>query len=349
MFVKRKTAFTLVELLVVIAIIGILVALLLPAVQAAREAARRESCRNNLKQLALGAQNHHDTVGFFPSGGWGYFWVGDADRGSGEGQPGGWIYSTLPFIEETQLHDLASDGDPDNVTQQQKVGATQVVQQPVDMIRCPSRRETTVAPKPVDGDFVAYNAANFSGGGTVGRSDYAANCGDQLHNEYGAGPSNLGAAENFNWCNGKTGKKKGTCLSVSELNGISFARSEVAIRHITDGTSKTYYCGEKYLNPLNYITGRDGGDNETWCTGYNNDNYRNGYYPPLKDTEGLPDVSRFGSAHSGVLMMAYCDGSVSSVAYDIDAYLFRGTCNRKDGAVDFEQYYNPQRDGGGRR
>src|SRR3954453_14927337 len=103
---RNRQRFTLVELLVVIAIIGILVALLLPAVQAAREAARRNQCVNNLKQLSLGAMNHESTMKELPSSGLGYGWVGDPNYGFGRRQPGGWIYNVLPFIEEQAIHDM---------------------------------------------------------------------------------------------------------------------------------------------------------------------------------------------------------------------------------------------------
>ena len=108
---RNAAAFTLVELLVVIAIIGILVALLLPAVQSAREAARRTECRNHLKQLALGCLLHEEANGFFPSGGWRYDWAGEPDRGFGEKQPGAWTYSVMPYLELNTLHALPTDGD----------------------------------------------------------------------------------------------------------------------------------------------------------------------------------------------------------------------------------------------
>src|SRR5258708_2752379 len=95
--------FTLVELLVVIAIVGILVGLLLPAVQAAREAARRTQCQNNLKQLSLAMISHHTAHQKFPSGGWGWYLVADADRGTGPQQPGGWNYAILPYLEQEAL------------------------------------------------------------------------------------------------------------------------------------------------------------------------------------------------------------------------------------------------------
>jgi prepilin-type N-terminal cleavage/methylation domain-containing protein/prepilin-type processing-associated H-X9-DG protein len=97
----KRHGFTLVELLVVIAIIGVLVALLLPAVQAAREAARRSQCSNNLKQLALGLQNYHDTFNNLP--------FGARSRGAGgaaSGYGASWLVATLPFCEQKNLYDL---------------------------------------------------------------------------------------------------------------------------------------------------------------------------------------------------------------------------------------------------
>ena len=105
---SRKSGFTLVELLVVITIIGILIALLLPAVQAAREAARRMQCSNQLKQLAWARWITNTANKCLPSGGWGPCWAGDPDRGFGRRQPGGWIYSILPYIEQQPLHDLGT-------------------------------------------------------------------------------------------------------------------------------------------------------------------------------------------------------------------------------------------------
>ena len=141
---SRRHGFTLVELLVVIAIIGILVALLLPAVQSARESARRTQCQNHLKQVGLAWQNHHDTLRHFPTGGWGFNWVGHPDRGFSRIQPGGWIYNLLPYADQKPLHDLGKNGSGLGLT----AANAQRIQTPLSFAICPSRRRASSGRRP---------------------------------------------------------------------------------------------------------------------------------------------------------------------------------------------------------
>ena len=128
--------FTLVELLVVITIIGMLVGLLLPAVNMAREAGRRTICANNLNQLSTACLGHAQKLNFFPSGGWGSNWVGDPDSGTGANQPGGWIYQILPYMDQDTLHDLGKGG---STTISSSASATRV-STALPVLYCPTRR-----------------------------------------------------------------------------------------------------------------------------------------------------------------------------------------------------------------
>ncbi len=173
----RARGFTLVELLVVMAIIGILIALLLPAVQAAREAGRRTRCGNHLHQMAIAWHLHHDLYHFYPTGGWGWGWVGDPKLGFTEQQPGGWLFNSLPFMELGNVRDLARGSqDPADIAK--------ILPVTFPLLNCPSRRPVQVYP-------TSYGHNNADYVPRVARSDYAANAGDQPRNEIDSGPHSL--------------------------------------------------------------------------------------------------------------------------------------------------------------
>ncbi len=350
-------AFTLVELLVVIAIIGILVALLLPAVQAVREAARRSQCKNNLKQIGLGCLLHLDTHKFFPSGGWGLDWTADPNRGSGEDQPGSWIYNILPYMEEGTLHDLGSGQAVTSAAFRD--ASIKRHQTRVAGFMCPSRRAAQL--------YIAHwvtvqeqswlpTIAQTQG---VAKSDYAANSGDSrwISGDNFYRPTSYANIRSDLWqltniCD-TTGNPKIDQYVQFCQTGVMFFRSELKIARVSDGASKTYMVGEKWM-PANGYDGTNDinapgftyGDNQSMYTGYESDNHRGAWNlrsspslqedsQPAQDRAGASDLTpeerRFGSAHSSAFNMAFCDGSVHSVNYDIDPVTHSRLAHRYDG------------------
>lgn len=339
----RSRAFTLVELLVVIAIIGILVALLLPAIQAAREAARRNQCQNNLKQVGLACLNFESSQKAFPSGGWGFNWTGDPDMGLGEKQPGGWIYSILAFIEDATVFRVGA-GLP---AAQKSAAMIQQKTTPIASFYCPSRRPVGLSYGPegsINADAVP--------GGFVAKSDYAANGGsfspiDGVPVPWQGGPT-LPCLRTFPDCEWGGFTREKLTSGPPAMDGVVIPRFPVKLRQITDGNSKTMLCGEKYLASDLYGDGVTAistcSDNNTLFQGYDWDVVRwmntqeadiEARYVPKSDNSSPSEActGRFGSAHTAVFNVVLCDGSVQGLDYDINPETFEFLCRRNDEGI----------------
>jgi prepilin-type N-terminal cleavage/methylation domain-containing protein len=352
---QRKRAFTLVELLVVIAIIGILIALLLPAIQAARESARRMECINHLKQIATACLNHESTQKFYPTGGWNWRWAGDPNLGYGRRQPGAWTFNILPWMEHKQLHDTALGA---ATVALKKTALQRMTQSMVSEYYCPSRRPPvlqTLADRP-------QNAGGLGTDPVSGMCDYAGN----------AGTVNYGGSGNW-WADSSSPAAADDAAGVSNLtypdvdspnmvnhmptnshymNGVSFFTSTVKIKDIRDGTAHTYMIGEKNIKRNCYYAigdysnstahnWDDGNDTALFC-GFDYDTYRWASgpttafpkgIPPLRDLPAGEDPHNiyFGSAHTSTFNMSFCDGAVRSINYNIDIYTHEMLANRQDG------------------
>lgn len=329
-FVRR--AFTLVELLVVVAIIGILVALLLPAIQAARESARRTQCLNNLRNLGTATLLMVDSHGHYPTGGWGHNWGGDPDRGYDRKQPGGWAYSILVFMEEGNLRKLGSTGDPSTYNQAKKDASRVRAQTVLPVLLCPTRGRS-LGPNyfATSGDMTNMWTNGLS---EVAKTDYAMNGGSAAPSVtsglgFNAGPGigTLAAADS----------SINSSFTAAQLNcnGISHWRSQVKPRSVTDGTSKTYMLGEKYINFFTTGPINSGSDNQSWEIATDWDTYRFGQVAP--DFDSNPDAvtnnTNFGSAHAGAFNMVMCDGSTHTIPYDIELATHTALSGRKDGIL----------------
>jgi prepilin-type N-terminal cleavage/methylation domain-containing protein len=332
---RTRRGLNLVEVLVVIAIIGLLLQLLLPAVEMSRERARGTTCDNNLRQIGIAAQNHLAAHDHFPAGGWGWRWAGDPDRGFDKKQPGGWTYNLLPYLERADVRNL---GQKQSDAAKREAGRNAAAT-PIPLFICPSRRLASTSPDHSEADYF-----NIAPSERWAKCDYAANAGDwgcceQTINR--AGPATLAegdaAGVEPDGSDGEPDPDAPFVWSrmVNEGTGMIFLRSTVRPADVTDGLSHTYLIGEKYLEPTGYKSGRDAGDDHSWNIGFDRDIYRwtdwGMELQPRQDKEGDVNTFRFGSAHPVTMHFVFADGSVHSISYDISEDVHSRLSHREDG------------------
>ncbi len=308
---RRVRGFTLIELLVVIAIIAILVALLLPAVQQAREAARRTQCKNNLKQLGIAMHNYHDVFNRFPMG------FSDPVVGNSERISGGWAWSAylLPYLEQGNLwQQLDFRTTPYALT---TVGGQAVQNQlltatPLPVYNCPTDARPAAA---------ANNAGSAgSGAGTA-----------------------LTALTSYQGClgafDGAPCNTSGTEVTLdSRNNGILVVNGSVSFRDVTDGTSNVIMIGEvRYIPNVTDVAGNTVGSSRQYVYGNvttgggpqcsNNAYNNNGAHNHIRSTRhklngpliGGSTLHRaFHSLHTGGAQFLLADGSVRFLSENVD-------------------------------
>ncbi|TWU65124.1 DUF1559 domain-containing protein [Crateriforma conspicua] len=333
--------FTLVELLVVIAIIGVLVGLLLPAVQSAREAARRTQCMNNMKQMGLAALNFESAYKHLPTGPM----DGDPEAINLDGSPNhagrnhggraptyggtvccraatrrGWnhFFKILPFMEQQVVYELSRDDPPYWPYVTNNAGEDDVAKVAIGGYHCPSRRSPKLYNNNLRARVDYAGCAGFMHGPTIAGTN------DIPEAPLGEGPE---ISERGSPNMGDTPGRKG--VIVNPALGAKRLLSE-----ITDGLSNTIMFGEKSLPKDRH--GVDGGDNERWNNaGWDVDDLRF-HFPPIPDAQAPPYKPGttgstawrryFGSAHAEGLNATRADGSVNFYSYMVDPEVWMYLC-----------------------
>lgn len=296
----KRGAFTLVELLVVIAIIAILVGLLLPAVQAAREAGRRSQCQNNLHQLGLAVLNYESSLKVFPRGCF--------DDGVSHNESWGWGAYILPFMEYSALYkDLGVDTRKLTAVFATATGPT-LLQTKITAFRCPS--DTTP-------DLLPAEVRAFDGNGNTAKIEVSTS-------NYVASAGMIG----------------GNNTSTVPNNGVFYNNSFTTTQQISDGLSSTFMLGERDLrDAAAYWVGVRNTQNACHWGAYENrarvsmvfnNNQLNTVYSPVQlpnssdvsFTNGVNDCDccseGFDSSHPGGANFIFCDGSLRFIGDDID-------------------------------
>jgi len=340
-----KRGFTLVELLVVIAIIGILIGMLLPAVQQVREAARRTECMNNLRQVGLASLNYESAHMHFPTAGDcsdSYHDPNQSNNPAFDYENAGWMFQILPFMEQGNIE---RQREPDGWWG----GSPAVVENPVPAYNCPSRGER----------FATFGLFQ------VRLGDYAGVAGP-FSDENGDVPGYGLTFSSNSDPNPQEFQTVFTGIVAKRAHGNTSSNnatkySKIGFGTITDGSSNTFLYVEKAVNARNYNFARTNQFMDWWDTGY----YHNADYTalrmfsvgssgawfgpeaigPLPDNAVRPDSwvdsfsggrtreLGFGSAHPGTMTAVLGDGSTHSVSIDTNLLTLIRVGRRGDGFV----------------
>jgi len=319
----RRPGFTLIELLVVIAIIGVLIALLLPAVQAAREAARRSQCSNNLKQLGIALHNYHDTVGAFPTS----FWRATPDY-SAQGRWGhSWITMSLPYLEQGTVYNAvnfsmgAAGGPGDLHTASNHTGLMTYI----STLACPSDTGPNIAKLQRADTGVGYNFSTKQPLNSGPKLSYFGNIGDNHNDDQTYWPfTSLPVFRDNGYGEGNT------------FTGIMCRSGGTSsIRDITDGTSNTLLCGESLFESCDWFTWPN--PNGTTVSSVTPLNFKvtrhnfdvNDRYDSWNWRSGFG----YRSQHPGIIQFLMADGRVIGIKETTNRNSFRSLSTRAGGEV----------------
>jgi prepilin-type N-terminal cleavage/methylation domain-containing protein/prepilin-type processing-associated H-X9-DG protein len=317
---RRSHGFTLVELLVVIAIIGVLIALLLPAVQSAREAARAVQCANHLKQIGLGLLNYESSLRVFPPGaisshiGDGRYdiWA-EARRTTGDNQGTSWMLQILPYIEQEALYSNWRFNKP-------LASNAALAQADIALFYCPSRRGQVRPEDPI----IMFD------GWTAGGNDYAGCMG------YGNGYLNDSSAGGNYPCGNRpiliaaqlqsNRNSKHPDLEGARCLGILHPRASVSAGEIRDGMSNTIIVGE-HQRLHGWPLAGVGGDSDRQCWTFSSDGWAVGGASTMMNFHYWGSINNRhfespGSEHPGGAQFALADGSVHFFSENADPYVF---------------------------